>query len=414
MNQKIDDYKKLPGFEYKQFPTFIKDVDEEQGIVNHFVAVIGNRDEGGDRIAVGAFTKTISERGPRIKVLDQHQMDSVTKIVGKPIALRETGRNELTQEMLDYAPEATGGLLATTQYAINTTRGLDVFRLVKGGYAPESSIGYDALDVEYIKEKDITGKEVTTRVLKTIRLWEYSNVVFGMNQATSVLSAKGKKPDEGKPWDVFHEGDKWYVYKVDEEGNKIGEALGEHDSEEDARAQVDALYANEKPEKEMTPRGPVRRLGDFLQGSLHQVFTMLCDEWYKAGYLSTDERINLSSLIGSALKILADGMSPELANIDLDERSNLMFLEYIAQFDYKSGRVIAKRNAERLSQIRKLLQEIEEDGGLGESEPEIEIPKSTTPPTEAGDKKAGSSQTPTSDDLLKLIEIEQLEISYMR
>ncbi|MDD5062440.1 MAG: hypothetical protein PHN44_09220, partial [Candidatus Marinimicrobia bacterium] len=139
--------------------------------------------------------------------------------------------------------------------------------------------------------------------------------------------------------------DKWRVYKVDDEGNKIGEALGEHDNEEDARAQVEALYANEKPEKEI---------------------------------------------------------------VDVPEK------ELDKEQDTKSGRVIAKRNAERLSQIRKLLQEIEEDGGLGESEPEIEIPKSNTPPTEAGDKQAGSSPTPTSEDLLKLIEIEQLEISYMR
>ncbi len=399
--------------ERKRFPAITTKVDDEQGIVEHIFAVFGNVDEGGDIIHPGAFTKTIVERGNKIRVLDQHQTDSVLRAVGKPLALREIGRDELPLSVIERFPDATGGVKAITQFLMDTPEGKGVFIRIKEGAIDEWSFGYDALDKDYSKiTKD--GKEITVRNIRTIKLYEYSPVLWGMNQATSTQSAKGKKPDEGKPWDVFHEGDKWRVYKVDDEGNKIGEALGEHDNEEDARAQVEALYANEKPGKEMTPRGPVRRLGDFLQGSLHQVFTMLCDEWYKAGYLNTDERINLSSLIGSALKILADGMSPELANIDLDERSNLMFLEYIAQFDYKSGRVIAKRNAERLSQIRKLLQELEEDGGLSEpDEPTVEIPK-TTPPEQVGDKQAGSSPTPTSDDQLKLIDIELIEISYMR
>nr|MDD5540450.1 hypothetical protein [Candidatus Neomarinimicrobiota bacterium] len=245
-------------------------------------------------------------------------------------------------------------------------------------------------------------------------------------------SAKGKKPDEGKPWDVFHEGDKWRVYKVDDEGNKIGEALGEHDSEEEARSQVDALYANEGKEQSINQEDKsldVTKLICEINQAFDDQFNNSYDAqgwriWKAYAREIFDDHViachqemkefdwyNVSFKRDEANKIVFQPL-PEWVG------GNYLFIvgakSDIKPLSTKSGRVIAKRNAERLSQIRKLLQELEEDGGLGESEPEIEIHKSTTPPTEAGDKKAGSSQTPTSDDLLKLIEIEQLEISYMR
>ena len=78
------DYHELPGYEVKRTPVFIKDTNEEEGIVEHFVAIIGNRDAGGDRITKGAFTKTLVEGGLRVKVLDQHRTDSVLRVVSLP------------------------------------------------------------------------------------------------------------------------------------------------------------------------------------------------------------------------------------------------------------------------------------------------------------------------------------------
>lgn len=187
-------YWEMPNFERKQIPTFVKSVDEDQGVVEHFVAVMGNRDSGGDRITPGAFTKTLLERGLRVKVLDQHGTDSVTRIVGRPLSIREVGKEDLTPEVFEYAPDATGGLLATTQFAVETTRGADVFKLIKGGFAPESSIGYDTIQSEMVEEKDAEGNKITTRLLKELRLWEYSTVIWGMNPATATVSAKEQKP----------------------------------------------------------------------------------------------------------------------------------------------------------------------------------------------------------------------------
>ena len=236
--------------EIKAIPAFIKAIDDA-GIVEHLVAVFGNIDEGNDVIHPGSFAKTIAERGAKIRCLDQHATDSIMRVIGKPIAMREVERGELPPEVLSRFPEATGGLLVKTQFLMNTPEGAGAFERIKAGAVDEYSIGYDALDADYsTATKD--GGEITVRNLRTIKLWEYSPVIFAMNPATATLSAKDATPSaaapvpsEGKPWNVFEEGGKWVVYKIDDEGDPIGEPVGTHDSEESARAQVAALYANE-------------------------------------------------------------------------------------------------------------------------------------------------------------------------
>lgn len=56
------------------------------------------------------------------------------------------------------------------------------------------------------------------------------------------------------PWKIFSEDGKSKVYKVDEQGNKIGKPVGTHADEAGAKAQMRALYASEKkPKKEVEP-----------------------------------------------------------------------------------------------------------------------------------------------------------------
>ena len=188
------DYKSLPGFETKTIPTFVKNVDEAQGIVEHIISVFGIVDDGRDVVMPGSFAKTIAEHGSRVRVLDQHNYDSALRTVGRPISIREIGRDDLPLEVTAQYPAATGGVLATTQYALDTDNGRNMFALVAGGFLPETSIGYDALDTEE-EFREIDGDKVAVRLLKTIRLWEYSNVIWGMNPATSTVSAKGKETD---------------------------------------------------------------------------------------------------------------------------------------------------------------------------------------------------------------------------
>lgn len=229
--------------EHKSFLSFVTKIDAKQGIVEHLVAVMGNKDMGDDVIWPGAFTKTLNERGNRIRVLDLHKTDSIMRVLGKPISLREIGAAELPTDVKTKYPDANGALAATTQFNLKTPEGLGAFERINAGDINEWSFGYDAITPDYGKWSD--GK--TVRNLREIRLYEYSPVIFGMNEATTTLSAKsnGDKPTEEKPWDVVHEGDKWRVYKLDAEGKPMGEPLGEFDTEEEARAQQQALYANE-------------------------------------------------------------------------------------------------------------------------------------------------------------------------
>jgi HK97 family phage prohead protease len=190
--------------EYKTIPFVgFKIIDDDQGIVEHLVSIFGNEDLGGDVVHPGAFTKTIQERGGRIRVLDSHRRSSILDVLGKPLTLKEIPRDKLPAEILDDYPEATGGLWARTQFLLDTPEGKGAFARIKSGAVSEFSFGYDTLDEDFSDDKE--GHEV--RNLRTIRLWEYSPVIFGMNPATTVLGVKSEdeedaavsKGEEGKP-----------------------------------------------------------------------------------------------------------------------------------------------------------------------------------------------------------------------
>lgn len=181
--------------ERKVFPHFVTKIDADQGIVEHVFAVFGNVDLGNDILHPGSFTKTIAERGNKVRVLDQHKTDSVMRAVGKPIMIREISRNELPPEVLDQYPEATGGVFARTQFLMDTPEGKGIFTRIKESAIDEWSFAYDALDTDYSKI-EVDGREITVRNIRTLKLYEYSPVLFGMNPATSTISAKEQETDD--------------------------------------------------------------------------------------------------------------------------------------------------------------------------------------------------------------------------
>lgn len=169
-------------------------LDEDKGIVEHLVSVFGIEDLGGDVVHPGAFTKTIQERGDRIRVLDSHQRGSVLNVLGKVLSLKEIPRDKLPPEILQEYPEATGGLWARTQFLLDTPEGKGVFARIKAGAVDEFSFGYDTLDEDF--SDDDKGHEV--RNLRTLRLWEFSPVIFGMNPATTVTGVKSENAPVSK------------------------------------------------------------------------------------------------------------------------------------------------------------------------------------------------------------------------
>jgi hypothetical protein len=169
MNKQRDEPK-----EHKTLPFIVTKIDADKGLVEHTVAVMGNVDLH------------------KIRVLDSHNTDSVMCVIGKPVMMKEIGKDELPIEVKQAYPNADGALMASTQFLIDTPEGKGVFERIKAGAVDEYSIGYDPLDVDFTDE-EIDGSKVTIRNLRTIKLWEYSPVVFAMNPATSTLSAKDDK-----------------------------------------------------------------------------------------------------------------------------------------------------------------------------------------------------------------------------
>ena len=192
----------IERMEKKDCPAFITEVKQEgdQGIVEAFVAVMGNIDQGDDIIHPGAFTMTIAERGNKVMVLDSHNWFSATDIVGRPLEIREVGREELPPTLLEKYPDATGGLKTRTQFMIGTPtdKSDQIFRLIKAGFLYEWSIGFDALDTDTTMEGE-EDDERPIRNIRTIRLWEYSPVVFAMNDATTTTGVKSQNGKTGDP-----------------------------------------------------------------------------------------------------------------------------------------------------------------------------------------------------------------------
>jgi HK97 family phage prohead protease len=168
-------------------------VDDALGQVTAVVSVIGNLDDGGDVILPGAFTKTIKDRGTppnmKMRVLDQHRTDSILRVIGRPLEVREVGRDELPEALLADYPDAQGGLLTTTQFLMDTPEGKGAFIRIRDGAVDEYSIGYDPLNVRY-EDRNVGGRKLRVRLLPEIKLYEYSPVIWGMNSATSTVGVK--------------------------------------------------------------------------------------------------------------------------------------------------------------------------------------------------------------------------------
>lgn len=158
---------------------------EDDRTVAGFAAITGNVDSGGDIIHSGAFAKTLQEGTGRVKHLWMH--DPFKPPVAKIVDLAEVGKSDLPDEVLEQFPTASGGLRVVRRY-LETPRGEEILQGVKTGAISEMSIGYDAIKFDFENVgQDAT--RMTVRNLREVRLWDTSDVTWGMNAAT-VASAK--------------------------------------------------------------------------------------------------------------------------------------------------------------------------------------------------------------------------------
>lgn len=162
--------------EYKSIQMVTKSIVDKT--VTGVFAVHGNIDSYADISHPGSFTKTIAERGMRVKHLWNHDYyGSVPTAAVK--SLREITRDELPQEVLSMAPDATGGVEVVREY-LDTPKGNEVLTAVKAGAVDEMSYGFDPIQMDF---GEVNGQKV--RNLREVRLWETSDVIFGANPATA-------------------------------------------------------------------------------------------------------------------------------------------------------------------------------------------------------------------------------------
>jgi len=184
--------------EYKVTPQLTKQI--EGRLVTGFAGIFGNIDAGNDRTWRGAFKKTITERASRVRHLWQHDSNSPPTAVIRE--LMEVGRAELPDELKKKFPEATGALLVKREY-LDTPRGSEVLSAIVAGAVSEMSFGYDPVKFDF--EGDVKEGEPLIRNLRECRLWDTSDVNWGMNEAT--VASKVALPyrdtgvaDEGTAW----------------------------------------------------------------------------------------------------------------------------------------------------------------------------------------------------------------------
>lgn len=139
-------------------------------------AVFGNVDEGWDRIHFGAFRKTLNEGRERVVHLWNHNANLPP--IAKIIEIRELGKSDLPQEVVDFAPDSTGGLLVKRDYLKHPTAEA-VFECLQESIIREMSIGFETVKADYSMEDQ---KEI--RELRELKLFDTSDVPWGMNPAT--------------------------------------------------------------------------------------------------------------------------------------------------------------------------------------------------------------------------------------
>jgi len=156
--------------------------DDEKGSFEAIVAVFGNVDYGGDRIARGAFKRSLGEwqaKGRSIPVLWSHDSETVPIGVISEAAESQEGLRVKARLFIDDNPQSRA-----------------VHAAMKAGALYEFSFGYSVPDGG---ASQVTQSGQRIRVLKDLDIHEASPVFRGMNPRTRLVGVKGL--DEAKRLD---------------------------------------------------------------------------------------------------------------------------------------------------------------------------------------------------------------------
>ncbi len=154
---------KATNYIKKDITGAVADVDTVSKSVKIVLSKMGNLDRDNDIILLGAFNKTIAERGPKGTNEIWHLIDhrtSMTTALGKFKELYVEGDN----------------LVGISAYKDTALWRDQIWTLYESGDINQHSIGFTMLDYEYAKEG--------VRLIKDVALWEGSAVLWGANPNT--------------------------------------------------------------------------------------------------------------------------------------------------------------------------------------------------------------------------------------
>jgi HK97 family phage prohead protease len=159
----------------------IKATNDARGIVEGYLNYIGNIDYGDDRTMPNAFDKTLNDSYSRkaAQKLDflwpylwNHSYD-----IPPP-----GGIFDADVKIVGGKPK---GLYTKTQFNLDTQLGRELFSSFKSGYLKKQSMGYKAIQVDWVKEES-----KSIRNLLEVAVMEGSAVVFPMNDMAQVDTVK--------------------------------------------------------------------------------------------------------------------------------------------------------------------------------------------------------------------------------
>lgn len=130
-------------------------------------------DSYGDVVAKGAFTETIAEwkeSGNVLPGLFGHRLDDPDFFVASAIDMGEDDHGWWVKGVFD----------------LESPKGAQVYRLVKGRRITQMSFAFDTLDEGSVELED-GGK---ANELRKLKVWEFSFVPVGANQDTSIVAVK--------------------------------------------------------------------------------------------------------------------------------------------------------------------------------------------------------------------------------
>jgi len=165
--------------EYKTCGASYKTDSAQEGIIEAIVAVFNNVDSGNEVIRPGAFTESLAQKPPK-GVWSHNWTEDVP--IAKTLEARELlpGDRALPAELVDL-----GGLYVKGQFNLEIQKARDVYSSFKFGTLDEFSIGYKVREDRFDKKDNL-------RELLKLKLFEWSPVLVGMNDSTSLISVKGE------------------------------------------------------------------------------------------------------------------------------------------------------------------------------------------------------------------------------